>query len=140
MISQYYRNHLLDQHLFQGHMSVQDYIAIFKNLTHHNSVSEHHSETITRFIWGLRPKIRRAMITGSYDLDTVEETFDVALKINLTFKTLVNTQVRCSKCEGYGYYDYQYPSESQHIRTVPSDDLITRRSLKMSTFLLRLLV
>ena len=35
------------------------------------------------------------MITGSYDLDIVEEVFDVALKIDLTFKRLVNVQVRC---------------------------------------------
>jgi len=45
-------------------------------------VREHHSETITRFVWGLRPKIRHAMITDSYDLGTIEETFDVALKID----------------------------------------------------------
>jgi len=30
------------------------------------------------------------MITVSYDLDTDEEAFDVALKIDLTFKRLVN--------------------------------------------------
>jgi len=41
------------------------------------------------------------MITGSYDLDTIEKAFDVALKIDLTFKTLVNVKVRFSKCEGY---------------------------------------
>ena len=34
------------------------------------------------------------MITGSYDLDTVEEAFDVTLKIDLTFKTLVNAKVQ----------------------------------------------
>jgi len=32
------------------------------------------------------------MITGSYDLDTVEEAFDIALKIDLTFKRLVNAK------------------------------------------------
>ena len=46
------------------------------------------------------------MINGSYDLDTVEETFDVTLKIDLTFKKLVNAKTRCSNCEGYGHYDY----------------------------------
>jgi len=94
MISQHYRDHLLDQlHNFcQGHMSVHDYIAIFKDLTHRSNMSEHHSETIFRFVWGLRSKIRCAMITGSYDLDTIEEAFDVALKINLTFKILVNVK------------------------------------------------
>jgi len=63
------------------------------------------------------------MITGSYDLDTVEELFDVASKIDLTFKTLVNTNAWCFKCEGHGHYDYQCPSESQHVRTVPSNDV-----------------
>ena len=32
------------------------------------------------------------MITSSYDLGTIEETFDVALKIDLTFKMLVQYQ------------------------------------------------
>ena len=80
-------------------MSVHDYIAIFKNLTHRSEVREHPSETITRFVWDLRPKINRVMITGPYDLDTVEEAFDVALRLDLTFKTLVNDKARCSKCK-----------------------------------------
>jgi len=63
------------------------------------------------------------MITGSYDLDTVEETFDVALEIDLSFKMLVNAKARCAKCEEHGHYDYQCPSESQHVRIVPSDDV-----------------
>jgi len=49
------------------------------------------------------------MITGSYELDIIEEAFDGSLKIDLTSKILVNATVRCSKREGYGYYDYQYP-------------------------------
>jgi len=74
-------------------MSVLDYIAIFKDLTDRNNVCEHHSETITRFVWSLKLKIRRVMITGPYDFDTVEEAFDVVLKLDLTFKTLVNAKV-----------------------------------------------
>ena len=104
-------------------MSIHDYIAIFKDLTHHSEVREHPSETVTRFVWGLRPKIKRAMITDPYDLDTVEEVFDVALKLDLTFKTLVNAKARCSQCEGYGHYDYQCPSESQHVRIVLTDEI-----------------
>ena len=57
------------------------------------------------------------------NLDTVEETFDVVLKLDLTFKKIVNAKARCSKCEGYGHHDYQCPSESQHIRIVPIDDI-----------------
>ena len=30
------------------------------------------------------------MITGPYDLNTIEEAFDVALRLDLTFKILVN--------------------------------------------------
>jgi len=41
------------------------------------------------------------MIIGSYDLDIVEENFDVALKIGLTFKILVNAKAWYFKCEGY---------------------------------------
>jgi len=41
----------------------------------------------------------------------------------MTFKMLVNVKVRYSKCEGYEHYDYQYPSESRHVRIVPSDDV-----------------
>jgi len=62
------------------------------------------------------------MIISFYNLDTIEETFNVALKIDLTFKMLVNTKARCFKCEEYGHYDYQYPSEN-HVRIVPSDDV-----------------
>ena len=108
-------------------MSVQDYITILNDLTQRSDVREHHSETITRFVWDLRPKIRHAMITGSYNcsynLNIIEETFDVALKIDLTFKTLVNAKAWRFKCEKYRHYDYQCPSESQHIGTVPSDDV-----------------
>ena len=41
----------------------------------------------------------------------------------MTFKTLANAKPRCSKCERYAYYDYQCPSENQHVRNVPSDDI-----------------
>ena len=53
-------------------MSVQDYIAL------RCDVREHRSHVVTRFVWDLRSKIRCDMIIGSYDLDTVEEVFDVA--------------------------------------------------------------
>jgi len=46
------------------------------------------------------------LIIGSYNLDTVEEDFDVVLKLDLTFKTIVNANARCSKCKGYGHHDY----------------------------------
>jgi len=100
-------------------MSFQDYIAIFLDLTHRNDMRVHHSEIITRFVWSLRPEIRHTIITGSYDLNTVEEAFDVALKINLTFKTLVSGLLSVV----YEHYDYQCPSESQHVRIVSSDDV-----------------
>jgi len=86
-------------------------------------VREHHYEIITMFIWGLRPKIRCTVITGSYDLDTVEEAFDFAIKVDVTFKTIVNIKARCYKCEGYEHYDYHCPSESQHVRIVPGNDV-----------------
>ena len=70
------------------------------------------------------------MITGSYDLDTVEEAFDVALKIDLSFKMLVNAKAWCSKCEGYGHYDYQCLLESRHVRIVPSDDVDDSKVVK----------
>ena len=41
----------------------------------------------------------------------------------MTFKRLVNAKARCSKCEGYGHYDYQCPSKCQHVRTVFSNDV-----------------
>ena len=42
--------------------------------------------------------------------------------MDLIFKTLVNTKARCFKCKRYGYYDYQCPLESQHVRTVAIDE------------------
>jgi len=69
-------------------MSVQDYIVIFENLTRYD-VRKHRSQTINRSVSGLRSKIKHAMITNSHDVDTLEEDFDFALKINLTFKRLL---------------------------------------------------
>ena len=63
------------------------------------------------------------MITDSYNLNIIEEVFDIALKLILTFKTLVNAKTRYSKCKRYGHYDYQCPSECQHYRTVSSNDV-----------------
>jgi len=48
----------------QGHMSVQDYIIIFEGLTYRCDMREHCSQTITRFVSGLRYKIKRFMITS----------------------------------------------------------------------------
>jgi len=62
------------------------------------------------------------MITGPYDLDTIEGTFDVTLKIDLTFKKLVNAKVWCSKCEEYGHHNYQCLSKSRRVSIVISDD------------------
>jgi len=104
-------------------MSIQNYTVIFKDLTYSSNVSEHHLGTINRFVWGLWPKIRRVMITDSYDLNTIEESFIVALKIDLTFKMLVNAKIRCSKCKRYGQNDYQHPMKSQHVGIMPSNDV-----------------
>jgi len=132
MTSQHYNDPHLDQlhNLHQDHMSVHDYIDKFNDLTHRSEVREHPSDTVTKFVWGLRPKIKRVMVTGPYDLDTIEEAFNVALRLDLTFKTLVNVKARCSKCEGYGHYDYQYPSESQHVIIVSSDEVDISRIIE----------
>ena len=53
---------------------------------------------------GSKAKILRSIITNSYDLGTVEENFDVAIKTDLTLTRLVKANARCSKCEGYGHY------------------------------------
>jgi len=49
--------------------------------------------TITRFISGLRSDIRRTVITSSYGVDSVEDTFGFALKIDLTFNGIVSSKV-----------------------------------------------
>jgi len=62
-------------------MSDQEYITTFEDLTCHCDMREHRFQTITRFVSSLRSKIRRAIIIGSYNLNTIEEAFDVALKM-----------------------------------------------------------
>ena len=54
----------------------------------------------------------------------------MALKLDLTFKTLVNAKIKCSKCKGYGHYNYQCPSENQHVRTVPTDEVDDSKAVK----------
>ena len=82
-LPKYYRNRLLDQlhNLRQTDMSIQDYIAKFEDLTLRYDERWHRSHIVTSFVWGLRSKIRRPVITGSYDLDIIEEAFNVVLKI-----------------------------------------------------------
>ena len=82
-------------------MSVRDYITRFEDITHRCDVREHRFLTIIKFISCLRSDIRRAMITSSYDVDSVEDVFDFALKINLTFKRIVSAIAwkQCSKLE-----------------------------------------
>jgi len=67
-------------------LSIKDYIAKYEELTNHCDVREHRSQTIIRFVSGLRFDIRRAMITSSYGVDSVEDAFNFALKIDLNFK------------------------------------------------------
>ena len=101
----------LDQlyNLRRGDLSVSDYITRFEDLTHRYDVKEHCSHTITRFVSRLRYNTRRAIITSFYGVDSVIDAFDFALKIDLTFKGIVSARAweQCSKCEGYGHYDYQ---------------------------------
>jgi len=100
----------LDQlHTRQGGLFVKDYIVRFENLTRRYDVREHCSHTITRFVSRLRYNTRRAIITSFYGVDSVKDAFDFALKIDLTFKGIVSARAweQCSKCEGYGHYDYQ---------------------------------
>jgi len=66
------------------------------------------------------------MIIGSYDLDTVQEVFDVALNINLTLIRLANAKARCR----YGHYDYQFLSKSRHFSIVSSDDVDDSKIVK----------
>ena len=76
------------------------------------------------------------MISDSYNLDTIEETFDVALEIDMTLTTLVNAKARCLR------------DMSTMIISAPRrvDMLVlylmmlTRKLLRVFTILLRLLV
>ena len=48
----------------------------------------------------------------------------------MIFKTLVNAKAGCSKCEGYGHYDYQCLSESQYVKIVSSDEVDISRVIE----------
>jgi len=100
---------LLDKlhNLYQGDLSSRDYIVKFEDLSRYCDVREHCSHIITRFISGLRFDIRRAVITSSNCVDSVEDAFGFALKINFDFQG-DSTKVweQYLKCEGYEHYDY----------------------------------
>jgi len=80
------------------------------------------------------------MITGSYDLDTIEDAFDIALKIDLTFKTLVNAKARCFKYEDMDIMIINAHRRVNILELCLVMMLMTLRLLRMSTFLQRLLV
>ena len=80
------------------------------------------------------------MITGSYDLDTVEEDFDVALKMDLTFKMLVNAYARVLSMRDMNIMIISAPRRVNMLELCLVMMLTTRRFLRMSTFLIRLLV
>jgi len=65
------------------------------------------------------------MITSSYGVDSIEDAFEFALKMDLTFKGRVSIKAweQCSKCKRYGHYDYQCPLKSRHVNIVPNDDV-----------------
>ena len=65
----------------QGDLSVRDYIARFEDLICCCDVREHRSQTITRFVSGLRSDIKRIMTTSSYGVDSIEDVFAFALKM-----------------------------------------------------------
>ena len=98
---------------------------------------EHLSHIVTRFVWGLKTTIRLAMITGSYDLDTIKEAFDAVLKIDLTFKRLVNVNARSVRNMGIMIISAFQRVDMLGLYLVIM--LIIRKLLRMSTFFLRLL-
>jgi len=55
----------------------------------------------------LKSDVRRAMITSSYHVDSVEDAFPLALEVELSFKErfIFKAKEQCSKCEEYGHYD-----------------------------------
>ena len=114
MIKQLWERITLDQlhNLRQDDLSIREYIARFEDLTRRHDVRKHRSQTISRFVSGLRPNIWHAIITSSYGVDSIKDTFAFALKIDLTFKGIVSVKTweQCHKCGGYGHYDYQCPS------------------------------
>jgi len=75
------------------------------------------------------------MITVPYDLDIFEEAFDIVLKLDLTFKILVNAKARCSKCDRYGHYDISAPQRVNMFELCLLRMLIIQRLLRMSMFL-----
>jgi len=89
-----YRHCLLDKlhNLRQGDLSVRDYIARFEDLTRRCDVTKHCSLTKTIFIFGLRPDIKRTIITSSYGVDSIEYAFSFALKRDLVFKGIVSAK------------------------------------------------
>ena len=73
-------------------MSVREYITRFEDLTHHCDMKITLFPDYTGFVSGLRSDIRRAIISSSYGVDFVEDVFDFALKIDLTFKEIVSAK------------------------------------------------
>lgn len=65
------------------------------------------------------------MLTSSYYVDSVDEAIHLVLDLELSFKWILISKARehCSKCEGYGHYNYQCPQRAIHVNIVYSDDV-----------------
>jgi len=77
------------------------------------------------------------MITGSYDLDTVEEALDIVLKIDLTLKRLVNIKTRILSVRDIYIMIISAPRRVDMLELCLVIILMIQWVLRMSIFFLR---
>ena len=84
------RNHILDQlnKNCHGSKSIQDYMVKFDNLTLRGDVREDPRQTLSRFLWGLKPKIRQAMLANSYHVNSLLDAFKLTQDLEISFIVL----------------------------------------------------
>ena len=93
-VPNYYRQemYLRLQSLWQGGMSVEDYVKEFEMLTIQSKVDEPQEKTIARFITGLKFEI--ASIVELQTFHTLEEAINLACKVERQHKRIPHKSLK----------------------------------------------
>ena len=120
-------------------MSIQDHIVRFDDLILRCDVREDCYQSISTFCSGLMSDVRRAMLTSSYDVDSIDEAFHLALELESSFKEIFIFKASVLSMREIDIMITSAPRRVDML-TLCLVMMLTTRGLRMSMFLPGLLV